>query len=386
MESIALGRRIRALRMAAGLSLRELAERVPVSAQALSQYEHGRTQPRGEVLEALADALDTQVEQLRRDASLEWSGNVRIWHLTKGSRAAHGMIEASLAEMTEREMALEQSLGGGFPSPSLPRMEEIWLIRNPWDAEDLAQDVRRRWGLGTGPLPKLVSLFEARGIRVYEHSADGGSSELQACSAFVAASSNSRTELPVLLVNAALPGEQKRFALCHELAHMILASPLHHLWSSAAREKLANWFAGALLLPASALREQLGRRRRTVSWYELEEINLQFGISYYRIAHRARETGIISRDTFRDLLEEHGQRGWTEAPHQEGSALLPSAESSTRLKRLAIRAVTEGVMMPQEAAVLLDMKLGDLTALVEVGDAMTRAQSAFVSIPALHGG
>ena len=353
VNNVALGRRLRAHRMAAGLSLRELSSCVPVSAQALSQYEHGRTRPRREVLGFLADALGTRVEQLLRRPDEEWLKSVRVRPLRRGRRKTLKKAQGSLLAMTERSLALERKLGGGFPAPSLPVMEEIRLINDPEDAEGLAQDVRRRWGLGTGPLPRLVSLFEARGVRVFELLHDEDVGEFKACSAVVRFAGTSWSEIPVVLVHGTLSGEQKRFALCHELAHMILASPLRHVLSVEAREEWAHWFAGALLLPASALRDQLGRRRRCLSWYELGEVHRQFGISHYLIARRCWETKIISRDGYRHLLEKYRRRGWAEAPGFEDWTLSPADESSTRLRRLAIRAVTEGVMTPQEAAALL---------------------------------
>ena len=364
MDNVALGRRIRAHRVAAGLSLRELSSRVPVSAQALSQYEHGRTRPRSEVLEVLADALGTRVEQLLRSPDREWLGSVRIRQPRSARRKALRKAQGSLVTMTERCLALEHMLGGGFPSPSLPVMEEIRPIRDPEDAEWLAQDVRRRWGLGTGPLPKLVSLFETRGVRVFETLYGEDSREFGAYSAFVSFSGQSWLDIPVIMVNGALPGEQKRFALCHELAHMILASPLQYVLSVEVREELANWFAGALLLPTPALRDQLGRKRRSLSWYELGEVKRQFGISYYGIVRRCREAGIISREVYRDLLEQYRRRGWAEAPGWEDLALSPIEESSTRLRRLAIRAVTEGVMTPQDAAALLGVLKEELDELI----------------------
>lgn len=367
MDNMTLGRRIKAHRIAAGLSLRELSLRVPVSAQALSQYEHGKTRPRNEILQALAEVLGTRVEQLVRSPEQEWLGSVRIRQPRSGRRKTLRKAQGSLVAMTERSLALEHRLGGVFPSPSLPVMEEIRLIRDPEDAEMLAQDVRRRWGLGTGPLPKLVSLFEARGVRVFELLHDEDRRDFKACSAFVSFSRESWSEIPVILVNGALSDEQKRFALCHELSHMILASPLQYVLSAEVLEEWANWFAGALLLPASALRDQLGRKRRSLSWYELEEVRRQFGISGLRIARRCREAGIISRDTFRDLLEQYRGRGLGEAPGREDSELSRTDESSTRLRLMAIRAVTEGVMAPQEAAALLDLEQEEFDVLVGVG-------------------
>ena len=370
MDKVALGRRIRAHRIAAGLSLRKLSVLVPVSAQALSQYEHGRTQPRSEVLEVLADVLGTRVEALLRAPDGECLRSIRMRQPRHGRQKTLKKVQESLVAMTERSLLLEQKLGGGFPSPSLPVMTDITLIRDPEDAEWLARDVRRRWGLGTGPLPKLVSLFEARGVRVFELLHDEDDREFRACSAFVSFSGASWLEIPVILINGTLSGERKRFAICHELSHMILASPLQYVLSAKVREKLANWFAGALLLPAAALRDQLGRKRRSLSWYELREVNRQFGISYYRIALRCREAGIISRDAFRDLLEKYRQRGWAERPGCEDSALSPTEESSTRLRRLAIRAVTEEIITPQEAAVLLDLQQEEFDVLVGTSESV----------------
>ena len=376
MDNVKLGRRIRAHRLAAGLSLRELSSRVPVSAQALSQYENGMTTPRSEVLESVADALGTTVARLSRQPEREWLGSVEIVQSRGGRRKILRKVEESLAAMTERSLSLEQKLGGGFPSPSLPVMEELMPVPDAEDVEELAQNVRRRWGLGTGPLPQLVSLFEARGIRVFEtfHEKDMG--ESGAWSAFVWLAGGSWSELPVILVNGALSGEEKRFLLCHELGHMVLPRPWRHVLAGDVREELANWFAGALLMPASALRDQLGRKRRTLSRYELGELRRQFGIDEYRIARRCRQAGIISRDVLRDLVEEYRRGEWSEGLSAADLGLSPEEESSTRLRRLAVRAVTEGVMTSEEAAAVLDVEEVELDRLIGSPRVSSRRESA----------
>ena len=356
METVALGKRIKAHRVAAGLSLRQLAQRLTVSAQALSQYETGKIRPRPEVLGALAEVLGTRVEQLERPPDGVTLGAVHIRDPNRRRRRMLGKAQGSLVSLTERSLSLEQRLGGAFPSPSLPLMHEIRPMRVPEDAERLAQDVRRRWGLGTGALPSVVSLFEARGVRVFELLHDEDRKKFTACSAFVSFSGASWSDFPVIILNGALWGEQKRFALCHELAHMILPSLQRYILSPDVRGQLANWFASALLLPATALRDQVGRRRRTLSWYELTEVKRQFGVSYETITHRCRHIGIITRETYRGLLEEYRRLGWSDAPYREHMAFSPRTESSTRLRRLALRAVTEGIVAPQEAAALLDIQ------------------------------
>jgi transcriptional regulator with XRE-family HTH domain len=66
----ALGALIRAQRVTAGLSLRELAERTKVSNAYLSQIERGLHEPSISVLGAIAAALDVSLEALLSRAGL----------------------------------------------------------------------------------------------------------------------------------------------------------------------------------------------------------------------------------------------------------------------------------------------------------------------------
>src|SRR5437868_13004677 len=70
-----VGPRIRALREAEGLSLRDLAERSGVSAPMLSQVERGETSPTLAVAGKIATGLDLRLSQLLR---LDEGGAVTI--------------------------------------------------------------------------------------------------------------------------------------------------------------------------------------------------------------------------------------------------------------------------------------------------------------------
>ena len=64
-----LGERIRELREQHDLSVRELAKKIKVSAAFLSDIELGRRHPSDDVLRALAPALATKLEDLKRHDS-----------------------------------------------------------------------------------------------------------------------------------------------------------------------------------------------------------------------------------------------------------------------------------------------------------------------------
>jgi transcriptional regulator with XRE-family HTH domain len=85
----ALGALIRAQRMTAGLSLRELADRTKVSNAYLSQIERGLHEPSITVLAAIAAALDVSLETLlARAGLLAPEGEGEAAALVRGTEAA----------------------------------------------------------------------------------------------------------------------------------------------------------------------------------------------------------------------------------------------------------------------------------------------------------
>src|SRR3954463_1486569 len=83
-HQIQIGPRVRALREAMDLSLRDLAERTGVSAPMLSQVERGETSPTLAVAARIANGLDLRLSQLLR---LDEDGAVSI---VRASERRHG--------------------------------------------------------------------------------------------------------------------------------------------------------------------------------------------------------------------------------------------------------------------------------------------------------
>src|ERR671932_1901674 len=85
---LAIGPRVRALREAMDLSLRDLADRSGVSAPMLSQVERGETSPTLHVAARIAGGLELRLSQLLR---LDEGGTVSIVRAGEGRRGgAHG--------------------------------------------------------------------------------------------------------------------------------------------------------------------------------------------------------------------------------------------------------------------------------------------------------
>jgi transcriptional regulator with XRE-family HTH domain len=138
-DATTVGPRVRVLREAMGLSLRELALRCGVSAAMLSQVERGETSPTLQVASRIASGLELRLSQLLR---LDESGAVTI--VRAGERATGGSprrghryevmtapIPGQRLELSEHTLAAGAVTGGaGDPPIHEPGSREIALVQS----------------------------------------------------------------------------------------------------------------------------------------------------------------------------------------------------------------------------------------------------------------
>jgi transcriptional regulator with XRE-family HTH domain len=132
-----LGPRVRALREAMSLSLRDLSERSGVSAPMLSQVERGETSPTLHVASRIAGGLDLRLSQLLR---LDESGAVTIVRARErrqgpGRVGGHSYeiltppLPGQRAELSRHRLAGGASTGGpGDPPMHEPGSRETALV------------------------------------------------------------------------------------------------------------------------------------------------------------------------------------------------------------------------------------------------------------------
>jgi transcriptional regulator with XRE-family HTH domain len=139
-STAAIGSRVRALREAMSLSLRDLAERTGVSAPMLSQVERGETSPTLQVATRIAAGLDLRLSQLLR---LDEDGAVTI---VRSHERRQGPADASSghsyevltpplpgqrAELSRHTLAGGASTGGpGDPPMHEPGSRETALVES----------------------------------------------------------------------------------------------------------------------------------------------------------------------------------------------------------------------------------------------------------------
>ncbi|MGA2010126.1 MAG: XRE family transcriptional regulator [Solirubrobacteraceae bacterium] len=136
---LALGARIRALREAMDLSLRDLAQRCGVSAPMLSQVERGETSPTLHIAARIAAGLDLRLSQLLR---LDESGSVTVVRAGErriGPAGATGHryeiltppLPGQRAELSRHTLAPGAVTGGpGDPPMHEPGSRETALVQS----------------------------------------------------------------------------------------------------------------------------------------------------------------------------------------------------------------------------------------------------------------
>lgn len=277
-----IGSRLKLARAAAGLSLRDLEAALSsiVTAQAIGKYERDEMMPSSDVLIALPKALNVSVDYLLSPADVELLGvEFRKKELTSAKETAE--VQAQILSEVERYISIEQilaiELAHVFTEASRPTLRALD------DAEEGAQDLRKKWKLGGDPIPNLCEFLEEKGIKIcalnLPESVSGVQADVKAAGG---------KHIPVIVLNRNHAGERQRFTLAHELAHLYLKFE-----GSLDREKACNRFAGAFLMPKEMLLREVGMRRRSIAIRELFQLKKRFGASAQAIAYRCKDLGIF---------------------------------------------------------------------------------------------
>lgn len=336
------GERLKGARVALGLSLRDLASKIGVTAQTISNYERGEIMPHSPVLIELARALKVKVEHFFRPVTITLS---QLEFRKKNALLVKEQNEilAAIKDWLERYHQAENLFPSIAQGETLSEKAMI-KVQDETDVEKIALDLREKWNLGLAPIENMVSLLEEHGIRVvFIKAADS----FDAC-AFWAAGK------PGIVAREGLPGDRLRFNLAHELGHLILKTPEEG--DKRRREKPTMRFAGAFLVPAEVVKKELGENRSQINLEELHLLKHKYGLSMSAWAYRAKDLGIFSPALTQRFYMIFRREGWSA---KEPGNPYPPEPSPTRLKQLVYRAFGEEIISETKAAELLGQSLAN---------------------------
>jgi len=333
--------RLKSARIMKGYSLQDLADALDgkLSKQALNKYEQGLMKPESDALLMLCNALDVRPDFFTREMSINLE-NVEFRKLKKLSVKDSARIREKTVDILERYFELEDILGidEQFVNPikNMP-------INNYEDVEAVVKKMKEAWKLGEDPLNNIIELFEDNNIKVIE---------IEAGDEFVGLSTWEGIKNPVVVVNANLKADRKRFTALHELGHILMN--VNHL-PEKDREFYCHAFAGAMLIPAKALIKELGASRTQIYLNELVYLKKQFGASIQAIMFRAKHLGIISESFLKNFMIYMSMKGYKKNEPGE----YKGYEKSNRFKQLIYRAVAEEIISTSKAAALDNKKLAE---------------------------
>ena len=342
MDSITLGRRLRAAREARGLSQKAVADIIGVPRTAITQMEAGNRSVSTLELIKLAGCYLRPVGVFFEETPEEEEDVLVALHRVapglKQDQDVWGQVNRCL-NLCREGVFLERVLR--FEPRSGPPVYENRVPHTAGQAvaqgEGIAQDERNRLNIGNSPIADASELIGAQGIW-----ASGTELPDEISGLFL----SHPTIGLAILVNATHPRGRKRFSYCHEYAHALLDRDPGIAISNtdnAAQlvEKRANAFAAAFLMPKNGVYEvlrSLGKglpsrqeqtvydvasgvpieaafraipRSQRVTYKDVALVAYRFGVSYQAALYRLKSLQYVSQQETDDLLkQEDSGRGY----------------------------------------------------------------------------
>lgn len=368
LSRAAIAGRLKARREEIGLTQAQVAESMGLHRPAVSEFEAGRRSVSSEELYQLARLYAVSIGELLSDAGPRPADVLNAVFRGQGPDSARARFAlARFMERCREERELEELLGVE-PTSCLrpgyrldpPAARGVAIQQGEW----VANEERRRLGLGEEPIRNPLELLAAQGVRIGEiegvHGTDldGVYFETEELGPCVGVSRGADTGL----------GFRAGFTTAHEYAHWLLndvqAESFHFgAGTTDLREVRANAFAAAFLLPSVGLkryfqaaglldRGRVGHLGRA----DIVRAMLYFGVSKQALVFRLLNSRLIEQglgDTM--LAEEVAVRATAEElkiPLRNDTDFL-----SSRRKMLALEAWRRGRVSTGRASDLCDRDL-----------------------------
>ncbi len=360
-----IGTRIKLARKQAGLSLRELAEKMNglVSAQAIGKYERGEMTPSSKVLIKISKSLGVSIDYLLSPNPIKLeSVEFRKIKINAKEKA---QVESKVLNGVERYLQIEKILGTeskndyaekAFADDLMVASEQAtYGSKNDFEtiAEERANQLRKEWGLGLDPIPNMTKLLEERGFKVLlvdlADKVSGLTCQVE------------QKELPpvtAIVVNKTQSLERRRFTMAHELGHRIIdAGGLE----KKDLEKACNRFAGAFLVNGKHLIKEIGDNRSSFSYRELMDLKRYYRVSACALLMRLEQVGVIDEGVKQYMFRTVAKNWRKEEPEPlETKKEKGKFENPCRFEQLVYRALAEDMISPLRAAELLQQSITEV--------------------------
>jgi Zn-dependent peptidase ImmA (M78 family)/transcriptional regulator with XRE-family HTH domain len=292
-------------RLAACLNQSELAAIVGVTRQAISAYEQGEKSPEPETLMRIAAALKQPVSYFASEDRRVFGEYSLMFFRAVGPTTKRRNMACTVIGKWFTQITTYIDSFVNFPAVNLPQVSPA-ASNGRYEAEEIeaaAEECRKAWNLGLGPIGDMLSLLEANGIAVCRCPLEGETVE-----AFSFWNGNRPF---VVLASEKGSATRSRFDAVHELAHLML-----HRWIGAEElenpktlkliEREADRFASAFLLPRKSFPAEVFTTRLD-SFVSLKQ---RWRVSIQAMVYRCKQLGIFDEDQVTNLYKQISARRW----------------------------------------------------------------------------
>jgi len=338
--------KLRTARIARGLTIKELAEQAGISRQMVSNYELGKSYPRGKTLLSLIESLNFPLSYFTSEVKPMYRGATFFRSQSAATKKARDMQEVRLGFQKDIYDNFKQFVN--FPKVVLPDIldKEVQEI----DTETIkmkAAELRRIWEIpSNSPISNMIELAEYNGIIVSE--ANMSHETLDAVSTWIG-------DRPfIMLTDNNQSSVRRRFNVAHELGHIILHGGVESIdsYTSSELKKIieyqANLFASYFLLPDEAFIQSL----LSINLEFYVELKKYWKVSIQAMIFKTRYLELISEDQALYLYKKIGFNKWKK--HEPLDDTIP-IEQPTLFKKVFELIVDNGVR--KEYEIVSDLKL-----------------------------
>ncbi|MBQ8635194.1 XRE family transcriptional regulator [bacterium] len=273
-----------------GLSKKDLAELIGVTAQSISNFESEIVQeiPSQKTLLKLSQILNFPIDFFAKEkVSFISSESASFRALSKMTASQRDAALASGVLAFEVNKWIECNFE--LPTHELPD------LRNE-TPESAATYLRQIWLLGEKPIPNMIHLLESKGIRVYFIAEDYKN---------VDAFSIWDDGTPFILLNTFKSAERSRFDAAHELGHLVLHK--HGVPRNREAETEANRFASEFLMPHSSM---IAKAPKLPTYQNLINLKHYWSVSLAAVVYRLKTLNLITEWQHRTLIIDMGKKGY----------------------------------------------------------------------------
>lgn len=305
-------------RIAQRMTQTDLAGRIGVSRQSVSAYEAGIKKPDPEVMMAIATVLEQPIGFFTRenlDAFGPASANFyrKVGPDTKRRNSACDVYADWLAQTAH---VFDEWVN--YPAIDIPSYEprSVSGRYTEEEIEEIAEDVRVKFGLGLGPISNVVRLLEAKGVIVCR---------VVIANEKIEAFSFWRGDRPfVFLASEKLSAARSRLDAAHELGHLCL-----HRWVGEEEigdpktlkdvEREADRFAAAFMLPRKSFPNEIYSPRLSA----FIDLKRRWKVSIQAMIYRCKTLGLFDEDQTTNLYKEISRKKWRTQEPLDGEGGLP---------------------------------------------------------------